>query len=686
MRSDAVGLFWQDVAKVKPPKKEIIKREPPFRFWEMPDYLPRLEIARNFKPNLFTDMELWQAAQNKEELLFDTEVYPNCVLFAFKSVQSGKVVLFEYSEDPFEYELNTAKLEWVLHNFCIINFNGRKYDFPMVALALNGHDPEVLWTATEMIIVQKQQPKDVLRQFKTKRLQLHPNSAGKPWINQIDLIELTALGPGLKVCAGRLHAKRMQDLPFKPGSWLSEDQKCITRWYVVNDLDNTGLLYENLKPIIQIREEEGKHFGGLDLRSHSDAQMAEAIITSEIKRVTGQSFVSHTMLPAGTNYRYQTPSFIKYESALMQSVLGIVQNAVFWVDHISGAIVMPKELEKLVIKMGNSSYKLGIGGLHSQEKSIAHIADENYFIADTDATSYYPKLILNAGITPENLGHQFLIVYNDLVEQRVRAKHEGKVAIAEVLKIVVNGTFGKLGSVWSIMYAPNLMIQVTITGQLSILMLAERFELNGIEVTSVNTDGIVVKCLRTKEALFKQIVAQWQKDTGFITEEVRYKATYSRDINNYIAVYETPQKGKLFKTKGAYGKTAPKKNAVNEICIDAIKALIRDGTPIDVTIRNCRDLTRFTTMRHVNGGAVKIWDEETPGSNEYLGKVIRWYYATNVKGEIIYAKTGNKVPRSEGAMPCMDLPDEFPADVDYDWYENETRSILDKIGYTAAHT
>ena len=38
--------------------------------------------------------------------------------------------------------------------------------------------------------------------------------------------------------------------------------------------------------------------------------------------------------------------------------------------------------------------------------------------------------------------------------------------IANALKIVVNGSFGKFGSRYSILYSPDLMLQVTITGQL----------------------------------------------------------------------------------------------------------------------------------------------------------------------------------------------------------------------------
>jgi len=718
-RPDSIGLFWQDLAKVKAPAKEKIKRTPPEPFWLSPDYLPELEEARDFKPDLYDDMELWQASLNKERLLYDIEVYPNYCLFAFKSLTTGKVIYFEHDDDMCLPDLQ--KLNWVLHNFCIVNFNGRKYDFPITTLALAGFGPTHMWNATQMIIEQGLQAQDVYKAYQTKRLDK---------IDQIDLIELTALAPGLKVCAARLHAPRLQDLPFKPGTYLTADQILILRRYCINDLDNTGILYQDKIPQIELREKVGEQYK-VDLRSHSDAQMAEAIISSEIRRIKGVKYLNRTKLEPGTRYKYDTPHFIKYQSDLMKWVLATVQGTTFAVDHIKGSVIMPAELENLVIHMGNSKYKIGIGGLHSQEKSVAHIADENYTIIDTDATSYYPKLILNAGLTPDNLGKDFILVYNGIVVKRIAAKEAGDIITAECLKIVANGTFGKLGSMWSIMYAPKLMIQVTVTGQLSILMLAERFELNGIEVTSINTDGIVVKCHRSRESLFKEIVKGWEKDTGFITEEVRYKATYSKDINNYIAVYETPQKGKIFKTKGAYGETAPKKNAINEICVEAIKELMAKGVSPGKTITECKDIRKFTSMRNVAGGAVKVLNTEfNPKATEaemeeivkrngwvmwfdnwihqptheaydtgqslvnayekccavtngiYLGKLIRWYYATGEQGQIIYAKTGNKVPRTDGAKPCMNLPFEFPNDINYDWYIEECYKILEEIGHT----
>jgi hypothetical protein len=46
--------------------------------------------------------------------------------------------------------------------------------------------------------------------------------------------------------------------------------------------------------------------------------------------------------------------------------------------------------------------------------------------------------------------------------------------------------------------------------------------------------------------------------------------------------------------------------------------------------------------------------------------MIRWYFSTAMRGEINRATTREKIPKTDGARPLMELPVEFPADVDYD--------------------
>jgi hypothetical protein len=215
-----------------------------------------------------------------------------------------------------------------------------------------------------------------------------------------------------------------------------------------------------------------------------------------------------------------------------------------------------------------------------------------------------------------------------------------------------------------------MLIHTTITGQLSLLMLIEALEGYGIPVRSANTDGIVMEVHRDKFAGYLKIVHAWEKHCGLETEETRYSALYSRDVNNYIAITS----GGKVKTKGAYGKTGLMKNPQNAICAEAVEQYLVDGGGIEGWIRDCTDIRKFITVRTVNGGAVK--------DGYVLGKAIRWYYSKSCRGgEIHYKTNGNTVPRSLGAKPIMDLDKQvYEKDIDYNWYADESKEILMSIG------
>jgi DNA polymerase elongation subunit (family B) len=280
---------------------------------------------------------------------------------------------------------------------------------------------------------------------------------------------------------------------------------------------------------------------------------------------------------------------------------------------------------------------------------------------------------LNNKLAPQHLGKPFLVIYKSIVDRRLKAKAEGNLVVNESLKITINGSFGKLGSKWSFLYAPDLMMQVTITGQLTLLMLIERLELAGVSVVSGNTDGIVTKMLPEQEQLVKDIVADWEFDTDYEMEETCYQGLYSRGVNDYIAVADG-----YVKTKGAYADPRDKKNVLkinpgNEISTDAVKEFLQNGTPLEHTIKTCKDVSKFVTIRTVNGGALK--------NGELIGKAIRWYYGKYELDAMYYKTSGNKVPRSDGAKPMMELTDTIPEDMDFDWYIEESNKILKNIGY-----
>jgi hypothetical protein len=318
---------------------------------------------------------------------------------------------------------------------------------------------------------------------------------------------------------------------------------------------------------------------------------------------------------------------------------------------------------------------MGIGGLHSCEKSQYVKPDKDHLLFDLDVASYYPNIILQQQLAPRSMGKPFLDVYKSIVERRIAAKRSGDTSTADTLKIAINGSFGKLGSKYSPLYAPELLIQTTITGQLALLMLIEKVSSTGATVMSANTDGIVVRCHVSQERAVMEQAFDWELDTSYTLERTDYKVLASRDVNNYIAVTLGGKK----KGKGCFANGGLAKNPDCKIIYEAVSEFLANGTCIDTTINNCKDLTKFIMLRRVNGGAVWMGKE--------LGKAARYYHSNDplLAGESInYATNSNKVPKSLGCRPAMDLPEEFPEDVDLELYVRKAEELLHEVGFVDA--
>jgi hypothetical protein len=571
---------------------------------------------------------------SKQPIIVDIEVYPNFFVAVFRSIKTGAHRV-HYLEDAQE-------IKKLLLTKTMVGFNSNNYDLP------------ILWRIADGKVTTHEQIKalnDKIINSNMKHWQHNPQIP----MHKMSSIDLYEVAPGVQVSlkqyGGRMHSPKMQDLPLEPDTVLTDEQKELITKYCHNDVDVTEQLYRSLGAQLDLRRRMSAEYN-TDLMSKSDAQIAEAVFRNKLDNTPKPT------IDASLEWQYQPPEWMTNG--------GIVEGAKFSLND-KLKVIAPK-LDKKHIGIGNSVYSFGIGGLHSTEKCAAHHSDNDTVLRDFDVTSYYPGVILGQRLYPEQLGEQFLDVYGSIVNERIRAKRSGNKVVADSLKITINGSFGKFGSKWSFLYSPTLLTQVTLTGQLALLMLIEQLEGMGVPVVSGNTDGIVVKHSADLTNAVDQLVADWEKQTGFEMEETRYESLYSRDVNNYFAV-----KGSEIKGKGIFATPGLMKNPTNRICFEAITNNALTYQPIEDYICNCTDITKFLTIRRVTGGAVK--------DDELIGKMIRWYYSTEVEGTINYKKNGNKVPRTDGARPLMDLPAELPTDINYDWYIKEARSTMRDCAY-----
>lgn len=603
-------------------------------------------------------------------------------------------------------ELRRNDLTWV-------SFNGINFDAPLISAAVAGHDPKVLKYMTKLII---------------------PDDGGKglpPWqleekvafTNlQFDHIDLVEPAPGvrisLKTYAGRMGYPTMVDMPFHHDKDLTEAECQIVEDYCFNDIGVTIELLNRLQTEIELREQMSRQYG-IDVRSKSDAQVAEAVL----RQALGIRGRVERQVPK--TVRYTAPAFIQTDSPVIRGVLDQLQSAEFAINRANGQVIAPDFLADPV-KLGYGTYQMGVGGLHSTHDVQLHVkAGNGRQLSDFDVASYYPNIMLKAGLIPDLDGHgeQFITEYQKIYDRRIAAKRAGDKKVANSLKITLNGTFGKLGSVYSAFYAPELMLAVTLTGQLNLMCLIHDLEkLSDVRVISANTDGLMVDFPDAQRDAVLAVVAANAERTGFEYEETPYSQVALKDVNNYIAV---TLDGKA-KRKGLYAETSLMKNPTMVVCSNmAVDFLVR-GTHPQQALRTYKDMRDFVAIRAVKGGGVQpdrvalvddwvlvqdngdktnLWmrqawlDEgldldkaqmrksrpkpvEVYEGGTPFGRVARWYMTTAQIPPTTYVGSGNKVPKTEGAKVCMTLPDAIPADLDKGWYIRETLSILENLGVT----
>ncbi len=332
------------------------------------------------------------------------------------NVDTGKIIRFEISDDldPTLWRTRNAsqKLSWILHSYRTVGFNSIKYDLPIIWYAYLYQDNAAIKRLSDEIIFQNTFPK-----------LLEKGATGyqpfKIWpTNHVDLIEVCPLRGSLKLYGGRLHAPRIQDLPFDVNAPLHKDQFDIVADYNISDLLATKILFNNLTEQLQLRADLSREYKQ-DLMSKSDAQIAEAVISSELKRLTGK-WPSKPKIDGETVFSYKPPAFISFLTPALQKVLDKVCSIKY--SLMDSGRLNKGDIDNVHIPIGNAIYRMGSGGLHSSEKCIAIKATNEYRLLDRDVASYYPAIVLNCELYPSHLGKAFLEVYKAIVDRRIAAK------------------------------------------------------------------------------------------------------------------------------------------------------------------------------------------------------------------------------------------------------------------------
>jgi hypothetical protein len=586
-----------------------------------------------------------------ETLVFDAETLPNYTVLGFKCVETGERFKFRRGDKDAPARLAAFMQE---PGVTFVGFNNHFFDNIIVEAFIAGRSELEIKRIADAIISER------LNRYTARRRFMLPEVK----FDSIDLIEVAPSFVGLKAYGARMHMPLLQDMPLAHDADVTPEQWDMIDEYNVNDIDTTEQLLSTLEKELLLRVQMSRQYG-VDMRSKSDSQMAEAAYIATLK--PEKQFGAK--IPKSV--RYTPPAFIKFQDPALQVLFQRVCETEYQINQATGHIIAPEFLTDEVFKFNAGLYQLGSGGIHSKhDVSVCHVANDNYEINDIDAASFYPSIILLCDMYPEALGREFLTNYRQIYNRRLEAKRTGDKVTNETLKISLNGTFGKLASKYSVLYSPELMIATTLTGQFTLLMLIEWLEAAGAVTLSANTDGIAVGNTKDKSALVREVVKKFEQRTGFEFEFTPYRALAMKDVNNYIAV----KLDREVKEKGIYAPLSLKKNPTAGVCAKAVGAWLSRGTPFEQTIREA-PFTDFISARNVTGGGVQ--------GDEYLGKVVRWYQSSDPSlTPLKYKSNGNKVPKTDGARACMAIESAavHPADLDYTWYVREAAKIAAVCG------
>lgn len=369
-------------------------------------------------------------------------------------------------------------------------------------------------------------------------------------------------------------------------------------------------------------------------------------------------------------------------------------NPLCWVEEVELKAREPKKLgggfkkaywycwkiaDNLNVIINGFQFDFGTGGIHGSVENKDIKENETFMLLDADASSMYPNLAISNRVYPEHLTEKFCDIYQDVYEQRKSFK-KGSAENA-MMKLALNGVYGDSNNQYSVFYDPKYTMSITVNGQLSLCLLAEKLmRVKGLKIIQVNTDGITVALPRVKEKQYLEICHAWEQQVGLQLEYSYYSRMIVRDVNNYIAVYTD---GKV-KRKGAYQYEGLgwHQNQGGLVVQKAAEACMIHGTDIEQFVKSHTDNYDFMLRVKVPRSSRLVLEYST--HEEEQQNVCRYFVATD-GGKLVKIMP----PLEEGGedrrlsidaewnvLTCNDIKEFDRSKINYDYYVSEAKKLL----------
>ena len=617
------------------------------------------------------------------------------------------VVVYNPQEDKY-YEFGVNKLKNDLDKFVKytehhteffwVGYNNLRFDSQVVEWVLRNYEQWHHLSSLDICARIAQKAADVIHDANYDVFPEYRESDLS--LKQIDLFRIHHYDNknrlvSLKRLEFEMDLENIEEMPIHYGKTdLSTVELIQTVDYCVNDVQATYQFYlitigKTDHPLykgenkIELRQDIEAEFG-IPCLNYSDSKIGDEMIK---KYYCQEKNIPYKELPKKGLFRkeiivkkciadyvaFQTPELKEFLNRIKKLKLG-----------------MQDDFKEEIHFYGNV-YSFMKGGIHTENKPMVFEADDEYEIIDWDVTSYYPAIIINNGRYPMHLGKEFLRGYKQMFDKRIElkplAKKDKKIkGIVGALKLAVNSVYGKSSDMQNWIYDRQLTMFTTITGELSLMMLVEAYELRGIHVISANTDGVTVRIKKDLIPTMHGINEWWMGVTTYELEDTHYQKITFSTVNDYLAIKTD---GEIKKKGDFLTDFELHKNKSARIVPIALEAYYVHGIPIADTIRGHRNIYDFCLRQksskdfHYEG-----WDKKT-GDKTVYNKLIR-YYVSKTGEKLLKVKNPecdsnaadvSQVEAGEWVMHvCNHLTKEHPLDnVNYEYYIEKAERIVYKI-------
>ena len=508
-------------------------------------------------------------------IVVDTEVfrYDFFAIFFDTSDQSWSV----FHNDNYGVREYLSKPDCI---FC--GYNSKGYDQHILKAIACGADPELVKSVNDFIINEDRPGWE--HWFLRKN---------KFWFDSFDLMDDTQVGTSLKHIEAHLGLDIEEtEVDFNIDRPLTHDEIASTIHYCKYDVAMTAKLLTLRKGYLEAKLNVGRSIGLPDTKAlyMTNARLTAAALKAEYVQ------------------RYDERDY-RYPDNLDRSL--IPSEVLEFFDRMHDKSISDKELfsSKLSLMVDGAEAIIAFGGIHHAQPNYTETATGTRVIRNFDVASLYPSLMVYNGFTSRNIPSSQ--IFEDLYHKRLRAKKSGDKFTANLLKLILNTTYGASLAKTNPLYDPLMGRSVCITGQLYILELAMRYllECKTLRIIQLNTDGLMISLEADELPIVYRLNEEWQQSKKLELEEDKIRTIIQKDVNNYVMVFEN---GKV-KTKGAYVTygMAPagafKINNDHTIVKKAVIEYFVNGTPVETTINGCDDIHEFQIIAKAGGGYQSVY-------------------------------------------------------------------------------